>query len=280
MNLSPRFPQDTTLILVAFAGWSDAGDAATDAVDCILDALDAQEVLVLDSDEFYDYSNNRPEIVLTINDVREIEWPETTVYKATSPLLAGTNIYVVLGVEPNMKWKPFCEQIFSAIPTTPSTVMITLGAMLAEVAYSRPIPVQGSTSHTQLRELTGLEPSRYEGPTGILGILSTLAMERNIASVSYWAAVPHYASAPPCPKATLALVRSVEDLLDCTFNLTDLEEEARSWELGAREMVSEDEDLAEYIRQIEQSQDTAELPEATGEAIAKEFERYLRRRER
>lgn len=280
MSLSSRFPQDTTVIVVGFAGWSDAGEAATDAIGCVLDGLDAEEILVLDSDDFYEYSHNRPEIVLTFNDTREIEWPETTIYKASSPTLPNTSVYVVLGVEPNMRWKSFCEQILNAIPRSDSMVMISLGAMLAEVAFSRPLPIQGSTADPKLREITGFESSRYEGPTGILGVLQTMAMERGIPSVSLWTAVPNYANAPPCPKATLSLVRAVEDVLDCTFNLTELEEETRAWELGVKEMVSEDEDLAEYIRLIEQSQDTAELPEATGEAIAREFERYLRRRER
>jgi predicted ATP-grasp superfamily ATP-dependent carboligase len=165
------------------------------------------------------------------------------------------------------------------VPTNKKTVLITLGALLADVPHTRPIPVNGTTSNAELQEITGFEMSRYEGPTGILGILQTEAESRGIAGMSLWAAVPHYVAAPPCPKATLAILRSIEDLLDVAIPIDDLVEDARAWQTGVEEMTSEDEEVAEYVRNLEESQDTAELPEASGEAIAKEFERYLRRRE-
>jgi predicted ATP-grasp superfamily ATP-dependent carboligase len=178
-----------------------------------------------------------------------------------------------------MRWKQFCTDIMAQLELGESTVLVTLGALLADVAHTRAIPVSGTTSNTQLQTVTGFEPSRYEGPTGILGILQSEFEVQGIPSVALWAAIPHYVASPPCPKATLALIRGLEDLLDTSIPVTELVEEARAWQLGVEELATEDEEISEYVRSLEESQDTAELPEATGEAIAREFERYLRRRE-
>ena len=267
------------MIIAAFAGWNDAAQSATDALETLLELWDAEEILELDGDDYYDYQFNRPEVSVDLDGSRHIEWPSTTVYRATASALPETNVFLVLGVEPSMRWKSFCAAILDQVPQGSHTVLMTLGALLADVPHTRPIPVNGTTSHADLQELTGFEVSRYEGPTGILGILQSEAELRGIAGMSLWAAVPHYVAAPPCPKATLAILRSIEDLLDVTIPIDDLVEDARAWQTGVEEMTSEDEEVADYVRNLEESQDTAELPEASGEAIAKEFERYLRRRE-
>ena len=192
--------------------------------------------------------------------------------------LPDTKIFLVHGVEPSMRWKQFCSQILANIELGERTVLITLGALLADVAHTRPIPVSGTTSSKRLQEISGFESSKYEGPTGILGILQSEFEVQGSPAVALWAALPHYVASPPCPKATLALIRGLEDLLDTAIPVVELVEEARAWQLGVEELSTEDEEISEYVRTLEETQDTAELPEATGEAIAREFERYLRRR--
>jgi predicted ATP-grasp superfamily ATP-dependent carboligase len=159
------------------------------------------------------------------------------------------------------------------------TTLVTLGALLADVPHTRPIPVTTSSDDEGLLQRLALEPSRYEGPTGIVGVLQDAANHAGLPALSLWAAVPHYVGQAPSPKATLALLRRVEELLDVTVPLGDLPEDARAWERGVDELAAEDGEIGEYVRQLEQAKDTADLPEASGEAIAREFERYLRRRD-
>ncbi len=273
------FPRNTTIVIAAFGGWNDAAQSATDALEHLLDVWHSEEVIDLPGDDYYDYQFNRPEVSIGLAGDREVAWPGTTIFKATADTLPDTTIYLIHGVEPSMRWKQFCTDIMEQLELGESTVLVTLGALLADVAHTRAIPVSGTTSNTQLQTVTGFEPSRYEGPTGILGILQSEFEVQGIPSVALWAAIPHYVASPPCPKATLALIRGLEDLLDTSIPVTELVEEARAWQLGVEELATEDEEISEYVRSLEESQDTAELPEATGEAIAREFERYLRRRE-
>ncbi len=279
MEVNQAFPRNTTLIIAAFGGWNDAAQSATDALEHLLDVWQTEELIDLPGDDYYDYQFNRPEVSIGVDGDREVAWPGTTIFKATTDVLPDTKIYLVHGVEPSMRWKQFCADIYQQLDLGESATLITLGALLADVAHTRPIPVSGTTSTKQLQTLTGFEASRYEGPTGILGILQSEFEVQGIPSVALWAAIPHYVSSPPCPKATLALVRGLEDLLDIAIPVDELVEEARAWQLGVEELATEDEEISEYVRSLEETQDTAELPEATGEAIAREFERYLRRRE-
>ncbi|MGZ6849491.1 MAG: PAC2 family protein, partial [Nocardioidaceae bacterium] len=156
---------------------------------------------------------------------------------------------------------------------------VTLGAMLAETPHTRPIQVSGSATELDLEDRLKLEPGTYEGPTGIVGVFQDACTQVDLPAVSFWAAVPHYVAQPPCPKATLALLGQLEDLLEISIPLEDLPEEARAWERGVDELAEEDEEIGDYVRALEETRDTAELPEASGEAIAREFERYLKRRE-
>jgi hypothetical protein len=273
------FPHGSTIVIAAFGGWNDAGQSATDALEHLLDVWHCEEIVDLPGDEYYDYQFNRPEVSLGLAGDREIAWPGTTVFKATADSLPDTKIFLVHGVEPSMKWKQFCAEIMSQLQLDKDTVLVTLGALLADVAHTRPIPVSGTTSSKQMQLLTGFESSKYEGPTGILGILQSEFEVQGIPSIALWAAIPHYVATPPCPKATLSLIRGLEDLLDTSIPVDLLIEEARAWQLGVDEMSTEDDEISDYVRGLEETQDTAELPEATGEAIAREFERYLRRRE-
>ncbi|MCF8553897.1 MAG: PAC2 family protein [Candidatus Nanopelagicales bacterium] len=279
MDPDKVFPHGSTIVIAAFGGWNDAGQSATDALEHLLDVWHCEEIIDLPGDEYYDYQFNRPEVSLGLAGDREIAWPGTTVFKATADSLPDTKIFLVHGVEPSMKWKQFCAEIMSQLQLDKDTVLVTLGALLADVAHTRPIPVSGTTSSKQMQLLTGFESSKYEGPTGILGILQSEFEVQGIPSIALWAAIPHYVATPPCPKATLSLIRGLEDLLDTSIPVDLLIEEARAWQLGVDEMSTEDDEISDYVRGLEETQDTAELPEATGEAIAREFERYLRRRE-
>ena len=279
MELSESFPKQTTVVIAAFGGWNDAGEAATDALEHLLDVWDSELIVDLPGDEYYDYQFNRPEVSFGIDGDREITWPGTSIFRATTDTLPDTKFVLVLGVEPSMRWKQFCTEIYAQIAQEDPIVLITLGALLADAPHTRPIPVSGTTTNRKLQELTGYEASKYEGPTGILGIMQSEFEVQGIPGASIWAAIPHYVASPPCPKATLALIRGLEDILDTSIPVTELIEDARAWQVGVEELASDDEEIAEYVRTLEESQDTAELPEATGDAIAKEFERYLRRRE-
>ena len=177
-----------------------------------------------------------------------------------------------------MRWRTFCGELLGVAVELGVEKVVTLGALLADTPHTRPVPVTGTASDPGVALSLGLEQSRYEGPTGIVGVLQEACTRIGIPAISVWAAVPHYVAQPPCPKATLALLRRVEDLLDIPIPLGDLAEEARAWERGVDELSAEDEEIAEYVRTLEETRDTAELPEASGDAIALEFERYLRRR--
>lgn len=279
LDLDKVFPRGSTIVIAAFGGWNDAGQSATDALEHLLDVWHCEEIVDLPGDEYYDYQFNRPEVSLGLAGDREIAWPGTTVFKAKADTMPETTIFLVHGVEPSMKWKQFCTEIMSQLQLDKSTVLVTLGALLADVAHTRPIPLSGTTSNKEIQLRTGFESSKYEGPTGILGILQSEFEVQGIPSVALWAAIPHYVATPPCPKATLALIRGLEDLLDTSIPVDILIEESRAWQLGVDEMSTDDDEISDYVRGLEETQDTAELPEATGEAIAREFERYLRRRE-
>lgn len=184
---------------------------------------------------------------------------------------------LVKGAEPSMRWKTFATQILDLADDLEVSMIVTLGSLLADTPHTRPISVTGSGSHPDVAKKLGVNVSRYQGPTGILGILQDGAQKRGIDAVSLWASIPHYASAPPSPKATLALINSLEDILNISIDLGDLTDHSKAWEIAVDEMANEDSDIAEYIKSLEAAKDEADLPEATGESIAREFERYLRR---
>ncbi|MCW2671252.1 MAG: hypothetical protein JWO27_3149 [Frankiales bacterium] len=271
-ELSLRAP----LLIAAFEGWNDAGDAATDAVEHLVDVWDGEEVAAIDPDEFYDFQVNRPMVSLEDGLTRKITWPTSRFYAVRMP--AGErDLVLVRGVEPNMRWRGFCDEILRMAAELGVAEVVTLGALLADSPHTRPVPVSGTSSDPALAERLGLERSRYEGPTGIVGVLQEACSTAGLAAVSFWAAVPHYVASPPCPKATIALLHRVEDLLDVPIPLGDLPEEARAWEHNVDELAAEDSDVAEYIASLEEREPEEELPEASGEAIAAEFQRFLRR---
>lgn len=266
------------VLVCAFEGWNDAGSAATDAVDHLISTWGAELVGAMDPDDFYDFQVNRPLVSTDENGMRGITWPTTQLYVAHPPG-AEHDVVLLRGLEPNMRWRQFCAELLAAADDLDVSLVITLGALLAEVPHTRPIQVTGTATELDLDDRLRIERSTYEGPTGIVGVFQDACVRLDVPAVSFWAAVPHYLPSPPCPKATVALLAELEDLLGIRIPLGDLPDEARAWERGAAELIDDDEDIAEYVGNLEESTDAAELPEASGEAIAREFERYLKRRQ-
>ena len=271
-------PLVNSVLISAFEGWNDAAGAATGVVDHLIDVWDAQLVAAIDPEDYYDFQVNRPVVGTSEDGMRRVTWPTTQIYVARPPG-ARRDVVLVRGIEPNMRWRGFCGEILATADELEVVQVVTLGALLAETPHTRPIPVTGTATELDLDDRLKLEPSTYEGPTGIVGVLQDACVRLDIPAVSFWAAIPHYLPQPPCPKGTLALLSQIEDLLDISVPLGDLPEESRAWERGVAELAEEDEEVAEYVRSLEESKDTADLPEASGEAIAREFERYLKRRE-
>ena len=265
------------VLVAAFEGWNDAADAATAAVEHLETVFHTRTVGVIDPDDYYDFQVNRPNVSMVDGGIRRIEWPTTRISVARLP--DGTRDLVVLrGLEPNMRWRGFCEELIEGAHALEVDIVATLGALLADTPHTRPVPVSGTASDAALAAQLNVESSRYEGPTGIVGVFGEACQTAGLPSVSFWAAVPHYVAQPPCPKATLALLQRVEDLLDVAVPLGDLVERSRSWERQVDELAESDSDVAEYVRSLESREPETALPEASGDAIAREFERYLRRR--
>ncbi len=268
---------DGPVLIAAFEGWNDAGESATGAVEHLEDVWRAEQVAELDPEDYYDFQVNRPDVGLDPDGERFITWPSTRISVCRLPGHAR-DVVIVRGIEPSMRWRTYCTELMALSHELGVELVVTLGALLADTPHTRPVPVSGTSSDPGLIASLGVEPSRYEGPTGIVGVFQDACQRSGIPSMSVWAAVPHYVAQPPCPKATLALLHKIEDLLDFTVPMGDLPEEARAWERGVDELAEDDEEVAEYVRSLEEARDTADLPEASGEAIAREFERYLRRR--
>jgi len=271
------------VMVIAFSGWNDAGEAATGAASHLLASWiesdsDVVPELIADVDveEFYDFQVNRPTVCIDESSIRSLTWPGTQIFGLRTPEL-DHDFVIVRGVEPSMKWKTFAGDILDLADDLEIDMVITLGSMLADTPHTRPITVSGSGAHPEIAQRLGVEISRYEGPTGILGVIQDACVRRGIDAVSLWAAIPHYASGSPSPKAILALINALEDFLEITLPQGELVNESRDWEIEVSEMAKEDSDVAEYVKSLEESKDAADLPEVSGESIARELERFLRR---
>ncbi|OFI38009.1 carboxylate--amine ligase [Arthrobacter sp. SW1] len=266
-----------TVMLAAFEGWNDAGEAASDALRYLNKLWQGKKVATVDADDYYDFQFTRPTVRRTASGERRVKWPSTRLYRASVPD-SNVDVVVVLGTEPSYRWRAYTAELLVHAETLKVDYVVLLGALLADVPHSRPIPVSTTTEDNALRQRLNLEASQYEGPVGIVGVLAEFAMLAGIPTVSLWAAVPHYVSQAPSPKAQLAILHKVEDLLQLPLDTQSLAEDAEAWERGVNELATDDPEIAAYVRQLEEAKDTADLPEATGESIAKEFERYLKRR--
>jgi predicted ATP-grasp superfamily ATP-dependent carboligase len=265
------------IMILAFSGWNDAGEAASAALEHLASIWPVQTIGEFDTEEFYEYQNNRPIVSVDESFNRSLTWPTTTVRGVSLPNY-DRDLILVSGVEPSLKWRTFVGQLLDLGEDLDISMVVCLGSLLADVPHTRPIPVTATAARPEFGERLGLEMSRYEGPTGILGAIQDACNQREIDALSIWAAIPHYVSSPPCPKATLSLLNHLEDLLELSIDLGELPEDAKAWEIGVDQLSQEDSEIADYVKSLEESKDEADLPEATGEAIAREFERYLRRR--
>jgi proteasome assembly chaperone (PAC2) family protein len=264
-------------LVTAFEGWNDAADSATDAIEALEAVWEARPLGALDPEDYYDFQVNRPTVSLVDGVSRRVSWP-TTRLSLAEPVAGRRDIILVRGLEPNMRWRSFCAEIIDAAISLGAEEVVNLGAMLSDSPHSRPVPVSGTAADGETARRLGFEQSRYEGPTGIVGVFNDACVQAGLPAVSLWAAVPHYVAQAPCPKATLALLRHLEDVLEMPIPYGDLAEMSEAWERGVDQLAEEDSEVAEYVRTLERQKDEADLPEASGEAIAREFERYLRHR--
>ena len=271
------------IMLIAFSGWNDGAEAATGALDHLLSAWtdsndDVVPVLIaqVDSEDFYDYQMSRPQVRVSDSMQREITWPGTQIFGLSIPSMKK-DLVIVTGVEPSMRWKSFTREILDIADDLETSMIITIGAMLSDSPHTRPIRILATTSNPSIGSRLDLQPSNYQGPTGIIGAIQDGCTKRGIESLSLWASVPHYAPNAPSPKASLALIQAIEDYLGISIPLGDLREQAETWEDSVTQLASEDADVADYVKALEASKDAADLPEVSGETIAKEFEKYLRR---
>ena len=274
--------------VAGFEGWNDAGEAASGVVNHLGIAWQATPVAAIDPEDFYDFQVNRPVIEIENGQTQRLIWPTTriSVARARNPDPAGESapptglsrdVVLVHGIEPNMRWRAFSEELVQGLESLGVKMIILLGALLADAPHTRPVPVSIGASDARLGSEIGIGLSDYKGPTGIVGVLQHACTQAGIPAISLWAQVPHYVAPPPSPKATLALLRGVEDILDVPLPLADLPEEARAWERGVDELAQQDSEVADYVRTLEEAKDAMDLPEASGDAIAREFERYFRR---
>ena len=237
----------------------------------------AKAIGEIDPEDYYDFQVSRPVLDVTDGKTRKLTWPTTRLVHA-KPAGIDRDLILVQGIEPNMRWRGFCRELVGGFTGLGAELVILVGALLADSPHTRPVPVTVAASDEKLAAALQIESVDYQGPTGIVGVLQDACTSAGIPAVSLWAAVPHYVAQPPSPKATLSLLRGVEDVLDAPMPLGDLPDEARAWERGVDELAEQDAEVAEYVRALEEAKDATDLPEASGDAIAKEFERYLRRR--
>lgn len=264
------------LIVIAFEGWNDAADAASSFVKDLIDQMDLTRTGMIGGEEFYDFQTMRPQVLRDGDDRARIEWPGTHVHSGE---VAGTEIplEVIVGDEPAFLWQRFASLIVDRVHDGDAVVLV--GALLADTVHSRPIPVTVTSERPEAVPAANATRSEYEGPTGIIGVLAHELTAAGCPPVSLWAAVPGYLAGSPSPKAQLALHGAFEELTGLVLDQGELVDATREWEAEAEAAVAADDDLAAYIRRLESMTDAADLPEASGDAIAREFERYLHRRE-
>ncbi len=282
-------------LVAAFGGWNDAGNAATDAVRWLTRTFRAAPCATLDPEEYLDFQAARPMVEVVNGVVRELTWPELTFSTARVPT-RERDLVLLLGVEPNLRWRAFCDDIVTVAQSLRCETVVTLGALLGDTPHSRPIRCTGSATDEVLAARLGMQRSRYEGPTGIVGVVHDAVRRSDFASASIWAPVPHYVASAPSPKATRALLDRLSDLLDLGLDLTDLDIASAAWERSVADVVASDNDVTSYVTRLEQRYDESEatglidpdededddedwldeddLP--TGDSLAEDFERYLR----
>jgi predicted ATP-grasp superfamily ATP-dependent carboligase len=268
-------------MICAFQGWNDAGDSASSAVAFFAQALKSERFARIDSQEFYDFQANRPSVRLTEGNSEEVMWPCVDVYETRAPR-AMRDLVLVQGVEPSMRWRSFCAHLVDLAEALGVQVIVSLGALLGDVAHTRPVTMTGCASDPSLVSRLGITPSNYEGPTGIVGVLHSTCMEAGLPSATIWAGVPHYVAAAVNPKAALALVRRVEGLVGVSVDASELEAAALEYETQVSIAVRQDPEAQAFVERLEREADEEaalspkEVPD--GDTLAREFQRFLKQR--
>jgi proteasome assembly chaperone (PAC2) family protein len=266
-------------LICAFAGWNDAAGSATAALEFLSSQFGASRFAAIDPEEFFDFQVTRPTVKLSEGRTREIEWPELLL--AEAKIEGERDLVLLWGAEPNLRWRAFCATILDAARELEVELVVTLGALLADVPHTRPVQVTGIAGSPELVERLGFSQARYEGPTGIVGVLHDACTRASLPSASLWAPVPHYVAAVPSPKATLALLRRLEDLIDVAIDVSELEQATEEYERRLDEAVAAEPEVRALVERLEQQLDEAEISFGdipSGDSIAREFQRFLRQR--
>ena len=269
------------IMVCAFRGWNDAAAAASTALDTVAASLDAEPLAELDPEEYFDFQATRPTIVLSDGQSRRIDWPRNALSAARVPA-ADRDLVLLDGTEPNLRWRTFSETVATAAETLGVEMVVTMGALVAEVSHSLPVPITGLASDERLVEELDLTRSNYEGPTGIVGVVHDCCRQLGMTSASLWAAVPHYVAAVPNPKAALALLRRLESITGIAVQASDLEGEATSYEEQIGRAIAANPEIEELVQRIESEQSEQlegdeDLPSA--DSLARDFQRFLRQQD-
>jgi predicted ATP-grasp superfamily ATP-dependent carboligase len=280
LRVSARPELTRPALIAAFRGWNDGAQAASLAAGYLARLWDADQIAELDPEGFFDFQATRPHVSLVDGITRRIDWPETAFYHA-KPDGLDRDVVLLLGIEPNVRWRTFTELVVGHAQSLGVELVVTLGALLADVPHTRPSPVTGSASDAGLVEELGLSTSRYEGPTGIVGVLHDACNQAGIPSASLWAAVPHYVSLTPSPRAAAALCNRLGGLMEIEIDTAELDRAAETYEEQVSQAVASDEETAAYVEELEHRADTIEeqVDIPSGDALAAELTRYLRERE-
>jgi predicted ATP-grasp superfamily ATP-dependent carboligase len=280
LRISERPELTRPVLVAAFRGWNDGAQAASLAAGYLARLWEAEQIAEVDPEGFFDFQATRPHVSLVDGITRRIDWPETAFYHG-KPVGLERDVVLLLGIEPNVRWRTFTDLVVGHAQGLGVELVVTLGALLADVPHTRPSPVTGSASDPGLVDELGLSTSRYEGPTGIVGVLHDACNQAGIPSASLWAAVPHYVSLTPSPRAAAALCNRLGGLMEIEIDTTELDRAAETYEEQVSQAVASDEETAAYVEELERRADTieeqAELP--SGDALAAELTRYLRERE-
>jgi predicted ATP-grasp superfamily ATP-dependent carboligase len=280
LRISSRPSLERPTLIAAFRGWNDGGQGASLAAGYLAKLWGAERFAEVDPENFFDFQATRPHVTLEEGVTRRLDWPATVFYHGRPPGI-DHDVVLLLGIEPNLRWRTFTDIVVDFAKELGTELVVTLGALLADVPHTRPCPVTGTASDEQLVERLGLSASRYEGPTGVVGVLHDACRRVDLPSVSLWAAVPHYVSLTPSPRAALALCERLGDLLGTSIETEELEEASAAYVDQVSEAVSSDPDTASYVEELEtRADEILEEDVPSGEALAAELTRFLRNRER
>ena len=263
---SPKAP----IMVIAFAGWNDAGGASTWAIRSLVEKTIATEILTFDSEDYYDFSRERPTVHLD-GESRFLSWPKNTI-----SLSDDGSLLLMEGVEPQLNWKTFTQSILDEAQNHNVSMIITLGSLLAEVPHSRPVLIHGVSENTEINKSYGLQTSSYEGPTGIIGVINQLSTDAGIPNMSFWATVPNYVAGAESPKAALALIEKLKTTLNLSLNTTDLEIASSAYERQINQIIEGDPDTSKYVDELEDNYDAGDYEVASPEDFVKDVENFLR----